>query len=571
MKYSDELAAVQSRNTAEAAAHPYANTAGQVAGSVVGTLPAVAAAPAAFGIGGAPLPMRMLAGAATNGLIGGGDAAVRSGGDPTATGYGAAIGAGFGAGAPAASAILTGGGNALMNAARGVTGPAKSLNSLFNAAGMTPQEAQNALARLGPSGTIADLNPAFTTEAGALAARGGAPTSTIKTAMQTRAAGADDRASQLVNQHLGPKPDIEAVTTQIENDAATRANPIYAAGRNGPPMNVTPILANIDAQLPNATGGKETVLNRVRTFLTDRVASGNNPVGMTVPKSDPQAILEARQALDDMIQKMPLETSAGKNAHRAAVDLRNQIDQVVKTNPHFAAGDQIYAQNMGIRDALHEGADVFGRNVRPEELTRTIQTMTPEQLQAFRAGARVAIGDAMEQSRRGDLAGAQSMFARGSANRAKLDALFPNAQEALDALHSEATMRGTERQLVGQSVTAERQAAMQRWAPQAQSGIPTDLLAMAQGAAMGDPSGGVATAVARRGGNALLDNLRMRTSDRLARGAASAFVATGPEQQAILDQIARAGNPLLGPGATAGANMLMPAGKAPVRNRLIGR
>lgn len=571
-KYSNALGDVKAGVQQDEAAHPYANTAGQVAGGVVGTLPMVAAAPAAFGIGGASLPIRAAAGGATNALINGADAAVRSDGDLRQTGWGGATGLLFGAGAPVASAGMTRGLNALTNAAKGVSGPAVSVNRLLDQIGITPGEASSRLARLGPEATLADIDPAMTTEAGALAARGGASGSTIKNAMLARSGAADDRASQLVAQHLGSKPDLNASLEAIENDAATRAKPLYDAGRQGPAMDVTPILADIDKQLPTASGGAESVLNKVRSFLTDKVASANNPVGLDVPKSDPSAIHGARQALDDMISKMGLDSSAGRNAQRVATDLRNQIDRVVKSNPNFAAGDAIYEQNMGIRDAMKNGVDVFGRNVRPEDLQRTLAAMTPEQLRAYQQGARVAIGDAMEQSRRGELAGAQSMFARGSANRAKLDALFPGAQDALDALHSEATMRGTESQLLRQSVTAERQAAMQRWAPSNGGGMPgADLIAMAQGAALGDPSGGIATAAARRGGNALLNAMRNAASERTARGLSGAMVANGPEQQALFSQIAKARTPLLGRGAESGTNALLQLAAPPTRNQLLAQ
>ncbi len=130
-RYSDELAKVQRFGEATATEHPWATTGGEIAGGVVGTAPLVAAAPAAFGVGGAALPARMAASGASGGLLGGADAAVRSDGDGRATAIGGGLGlslglAGPGLGKVAGKAVsaLTGGGkgqSAVREALEGVS------------------------------------------------------------------------------------------------------------------------------------------------------------------------------------------------------------------------------------------------------------------------------------------------------------------------------------------------------------------------------------------------------------------------------------------------------------------
>lgn len=539
--YDSALKDVQGEIAGDIAAHPNYHTAGEVVGGVAGTIPMMAAAPGAFGIGAGGLAVRSLAAAGTGAVIGGGDSAVRSGGDLNETAIGAGTGAVLGGLGPGAGKLIGMAGNKLLSPAAG-SAAAQNVNSLLKSADVTPTEARAILSRLGPDATLADVHPTLLTDASALAARGGETTGALKTAMQARAASADNSAAQLAEKHLGARVDLEGSTKAIENDAATRAGPHYDAGRaSGQPMDVTHILGDIDAKLAGgATGGVENVLNKVKEFLTNKVASGNNPVGLSVPKSDPGSIHAARQAVDDMIEKLPLDTNAGKNAYRQAVNLRNQIDGVVKQNPHYAAGDAIHSQAMGIRDAMQEGVDVFKRNVRQEDLARTLARMSPEQVDAYRVGARQAIQDTMEQSTRGEMAGAQSMFARGTANRAKLDALFPNAKEALDALHAEITKRGTERAVLGNSLTAERQAAGKRYSPGAGDGMTNDLIAAAQGAALGDPTGGIGSAVARRGVSTLWGSVQNRLMDNMAQGTARGLIAVGPEQQAFLAAVERA-------------------------------
>ncbi|MDH2313328.1 hypothetical protein [Methylobacterium brachiatum] len=130
-RYSDELANVERFGERTAAEHPIAAGAGEIGGGIVGTLPLMAAAPAAFGISGAALPARMAASAASGAGLGGADAAVRSGGDVGAIEMGAVIGGGLGAAGPGVGALagravraITGGNpgeHLLREAAHGLT------------------------------------------------------------------------------------------------------------------------------------------------------------------------------------------------------------------------------------------------------------------------------------------------------------------------------------------------------------------------------------------------------------------------------------------------------------------
>lgn len=105
-KFSDELANVERFGERTAAANPIASTAGEIGGGVVGTLPLVAAAPAAFGAGAGSLMARTAASLASGTALGGADAAVRSDGDANAIGWGAGIGAGLGAAGPVAGRLV---------------------------------------------------------------------------------------------------------------------------------------------------------------------------------------------------------------------------------------------------------------------------------------------------------------------------------------------------------------------------------------------------------------------------------------------------------------------------------
>lgn len=81
--------------------------------------------------------------------------------------------------------------------------------------GITPQEASQRLQGMGPKATLADLDPALTTEASGIAAQGGKATSILKNAFGERAASADDRITNVINKELGPAPDAQNILNRI--------------------------------------------------------------------------------------------------------------------------------------------------------------------------------------------------------------------------------------------------------------------------------------------------------------------------------------------------------------------
>jgi len=116
--FPEELKAVERFGTETAKANPGAATVGELAGGVLGTLPLVAAAPAAFGAGAGSLKARTAASALSGGVLGGADSAVRSDGDTSATQTGAAIGFGLGAAGPGVGALVGKGVQALSTRGR---------------------------------------------------------------------------------------------------------------------------------------------------------------------------------------------------------------------------------------------------------------------------------------------------------------------------------------------------------------------------------------------------------------------------------------------------------------------
>jgi Cell Wall Hydrolase len=213
-RYGSALSNAENLRQNFSAAHPIASTATDIAGGIVGTAPAIAAAPAAFGVG---LPWYAAVGpsALSGAGISAADAYAR-GGSLSDVARSTELGGAFGGLAPVAGALagraLSAGADALSGTSAGIQNIVQRMHEI----GMTPMQVEAELAHLGPYGTLADVSPAFQMEAAGLASKGGSPTEILAKAMKERQQGADQRISQAVNDTLGPAPDAVQAVNQIE-------------------------------------------------------------------------------------------------------------------------------------------------------------------------------------------------------------------------------------------------------------------------------------------------------------------------------------------------------------------
>jgi hypothetical protein len=283
---------------------------------------------------------------------------------------------------------------------------------------------------------------------------------------------------------------------------------------------------------------------------------------VTPLKTDPEALLKVRQAMDDDIQKAPMsDTTGGKNAERAANDIRGELDKVLKTNQGIKQGDAAYALQMRNKDALQEGTEIFKNGTKIEDWRRSIAGKTPEQVQNMQTGALSSLWDALDNGRNGDWSAIRSLLGKSTANRQKLEALFPGSQDVFDTIANEAAMRGTEQTVARNSETALRQAIAAKYArkPNALGGTPEAVV----GEALAGGPGAVAGFIGRNALNAVKNSLAEKSRNALMEQTARGLAATGPEQQAFINQLQRAA---LTQGATAGIS-----GGAQVGSNLLTR
>ena len=538
------------------AGHPVVAPVVNAAGAITGSLPAMTAAPALFGAGEGSLLGRTALSALTGGSINAADTAARGGGMGDIS-RSSVLGMALGGIAPAAGDLVGAGVSALSRGAARIPPGVSNVASIMHESGLTPMQVEARLAQLGPYGTLADVAPAFQNEAGGLASMGGNPTQVLKSAMEARAAGKDTRISDTVAQHIGPRPDLTAEATGIQQDAHNAASPYYKAAEANPvPMDATPVVSYIDSQLQNAKGGVAKTLQMARGLVTKP-----SPLpGVTIPEDNAQGLLGARQALDDFIKRGgDADTTAGANSLRQAQAVRSQIDGLVKQDPNIAAGDAAYSTKISEKGALDEGTNLFKPGTRIEDVQRSLAAKTPEQIGAMQKGALAALHDRLDGVS-GDWGAARQMFGKSDANRQKLDALFPGAQSLFDNIEGEMAMRQTEQNVAAGSQTAARRAVQEKYAPSAKVETGGILPAITGAATAGAP--GVAASAL---GRSAFNNIKTASRAKLINQTARALATPQSEISPLMDQITRAFHVQPKISALSGGTNVL--GNASVRNQ----
>lgn len=467
--------------------NPHTATAGGITGAVAATVPAMVAAPGAFGIGVESIPLRFGASALSGGAINGADSAVRSGGDAWETLKGFGIGTGLGLVAPAIAPLA---GKAVKYAADGwnLRGAAKTLGVDKVSAAMLAKAfgrdtldagAHADLAKLGPSGMVMDLGENLRSQAAGLAALPGEGKAIVKGAIEARDAGANARIRSTLDQELGAAPVPSQITTGIETNQRA-LSPVYReALRNAGPVDTVPIARYLDQDIQTLRGEPQRVLQRVRAMLDHQPtpqeiaqarALGQPPPGTSLV-SDASELLNTRHAIDDM-----LETTQGSNAVNALTTARQAVDDELRASvPGIKEVDAKYSELARQRNAVQRGQTVLasGRDApRPAELaTEFQQGALPQGMQIgpsavpvrLREGARAEIERIVGTKANDRVALQQVIKGEGDWNRSRLTTLFgeDKANRIFDLLDRERAFAETTNQVSRNSYTAARQAAQQ--------------------------------------------------------------------------------------------------------------
>lgn len=433
--------------------HPVARIAGNITGGVTAMAPVASTAlgARALGVTGETLAGRTLASTLSGAAIGTADGAARSGGDLEATGYGLASGAGFGVVGPALGSAIGAGTRGVLNwiRSRGDS-VGRNLATSLAADGFDEAVARARLSDLGPEGMVADLGPNMQGDLSAIASMPGRGQTVARSALDERAAGAGQRIRTDADASLGPSGDIIADRTAYVEQRAQAASPLYKAAY-AEPYQATTAIKNVI----KTPAGK-------RAFAQAEEWAANEQLPINADALDVRGVDLVKRALDDQIS---VAQKAGRNNEvRMLTTMKNQI---IKDAPQsYRDALDAFSGPSAVIDALDNGRSVFQRSVHPGEVAQEMKGLNPSERDAYLQGARAGLDEIMMNARN-DGGAARAMFQK-DANRFKLRTLLgrDEADRFLSAIEREATFADTGHAVTGNSVTAARTAAQQRWGGQ---------------------------------------------------------------------------------------------------------
>lgn len=561
--------------------NPYTATAGGVSGAVAGTLPAMVAAPQAFGIGVASTPLRYGASILSGAAINGADAGVRSGGDPKETVKGGIIGGGLGLAAPLVAPLVGRGVKAIADNVQ-ISAIARALGIDKRAVSVLAKAAKDdaidasMLPNHGTEGMVMDLGPNMRHTAGAIAATPGEGKQIVRNAIGARDADANWRIRSTLDDTLGPAPTPSHIGERIDRNQQ-RLQPEYRqALRDAAPVDTLPIARFLEQEAQSLRGEPQRVVQRVRAMLDHQPtpadiararANGEPPPGTSLV-TDAGELLNTRHAIDDM-----LETTQGSNAVNALTTARQAVDDELRASvPSIKEVDAKYAELARQRTALQRGQTVLsdGREApRPIELAAEVQNgALPQGMQIgpsavplrLREGARAEIERIVGTRANDRVALQQIIKGEGDWNRARLSTLFGDdkARAIIDLLDRERLFADTSNIVTRNSESAARIAAQDAVTGETGRGFGVPEAFMAGGVRGVARASGYKAAekiinALREGGNekAISDMARSLTAGQQSPVLAALMKASrgSPLQQSQVDKVARA-LLLSGPSAT---------------------
>lgn len=406
---------------------------------------------------------------------------------------GAGIGGGIGFAAPAVAGGLGYGYNRVAGRARPLQGQLQGMNRRAvdlvsedmvaggmadrNSRAFFPRQAQ----QLGPEGAIMDMSRRTQSAAGGVAASEGPGGQMIADTIRHRREFAPNRINRALDQALGPAENIPQFIENARRVYGQQAAPLYADfyARNIP---ITPAIREV-IQRAQATGA-------IREAQRLMAAEGVDPRRLTrlvdtemTPMTSTQRAQSERvphglefdymkRAIDDIAGR----AAPGSNEQRIfaglARTLRNEVDELLSPgNPQqspWAQARNVSGDGIDVRNAVADGQQVFAKNLTPDQLQADMRGNSQLQNEAMMVGAREAlrseIGSAATSYRSaGDTAARRKLNSDYARQKLGMVAGQQQARHVGRRIDAENVFADTENRVLGNSVTAERTAARERY------------------------------------------------------------------------------------------------------------
>lgn len=422
--YEDELKFLQDYQRRATEQHPGFGTAGNITGAVAGTVPMVAAAPAAFGVGATSLPAAVGLSAVSNAVIGGADEAVRSGGDLSKTGRGALWSLLFGGAAPVVGRALGG----TYNAVRGAISPQNSAAADIARAIVRDDTTPAALAQRAQE--LAQTRPgvAALVDAGGENVRGlaeriaqtpGAGRTQVVPALTARQEAQGGRFAGDLRELTGTsRTAMQAIDETIAERAAA-ARPLYSEAFDFNARQAPEIVTAW--QKETGQGWGRSILNSADMRKTLQTEYG-------IRDAADAPLMVQIDAWQKLVRDKARD-AAGTNLGRVLGDMRDRVLSVVdNANPSYGQARSAWAGPSQYRDAINEGRNILSKTQSAEEMAAQFRAMSDSQREGYRIGAVSALIAKMgsDPAKLGDM----TKYLRSPQMREKIAAMMPTPEAA---------------------------------------------------------------------------------------------------------------------------------------------
>lgn len=418
---ADMVRALQSY---EATTNPKTNAALGIGGAIVGTVPMVAALPAGVTAAApASLPARIAAGAGAGGTLGAVEGAVsgygsgttpeeRAANAKTRAIVGSIIGTGVGAAAPAVAAGVGAGARAIADrfgqaataarTASGMSAPAtQTLIRAMEADGALTGPGAAALRAAGPDAMLADAGPTARTILDTAMQRSGPAASAARSAIEARAAGANDAVNAALDAALGRPAGVTATETALRVGSAPARSAAYDAAYAVPIDYSAPAARQIETLLGQVPGDVIRRANRLMQLGGDRsrqiladIADDGTVTFHQMP--DVRQLDYITRALNDSAMTtdgagaLGGQTAMGRAYQNLSRSIRDQLGTLV---PEYGTALRTAADPIRAREALLNGQSLLRPAVTRDQAAEMIGGLTPAELTSMRQGVRSSIDD----------------------------------------------------------------------------------------------------------------------------------------------------------------------------------
>lgn len=327
-----------------------------------------------------------------------------------------------------------------------------------------------------PRLSLMDVDPNVQIIAQGLAAKPGEPRNILDQIVKGRTATQKGAVTEAYTEAMGAPPNVLAKVEDLKNKikaTGKEINPIVAKTN---PVDITPVVTNLDAKLkpgvtsvisagePLPLGDIEKQLGNLRKYLTDDKSF----------RTDPQSLHLFQSALRAKAEDL-LSSSSGQDRQlgKSLMNVRNDIVNAIdKSSPQIqdASGNMIgsyrpalakYRDVNDVNDAFKKGQLITRNRLGnleddPSYWDKWVKTATPQELEAAREGARLAVSHQMGSITNAARKGMNIPEIEFNAEKLKLLFGDKEVQNMMKKLSDEKSIADTNTKLFQNSQTAMR-------------------------------------------------------------------------------------------------------------------